>query len=58
MALEESTLRDARVDLLGLGDHNGLIFKVVEDCDLPDAVVLEAALDNVLLEVALETQDL
>ena len=58
VALQESTLRDASVDLLGLGDHNRLVLKVVEDSDLSDASVLEAALNNVLLEVALESQNL
>lgn len=58
MALQESTLGDASVDLLGLGDHNRLVLQVVEDGDLSDASVLEAALNDVLLEVALESQDL
>jgi len=58
VALEESTLGYARVDLLGLGDHDRLILHVVEDGHLSDAVVLETALNNVLLEEALETQDL
>jgi hypothetical protein len=58
VALQESALRDTSVDQLGLSDHDGLIFKVVEDGDLSNAFILEAALNDVLLEVALETQHL
>jgi len=58
MALQERALRDACVDLLVLSDHDRLVLEVVEDGDLADAEILEAALDDVLLEVALETQDL
>lgn len=56
VTLEESALGHARVHLLGLSDHDGFVFEVVEDGDLPDAVVLEAALNDMLLEVALEAQ--
>ena len=56
MALQEGTLGDTRVDLLGLSDHDRLVLQVVEDGDLSDTSVLETALDNVLLEVALETE--
>ena len=58
VALEEGALGNARVDLLGLRDHNGLVLKVEEDGHFPDAVVLETALNNMLLEVALEAEDL
>ena len=58
MALQESTLGDTRVSLLGLSDHDRLVLKVVEDGDLSDASVLETALNDMLLEVALESQDL
>ena len=56
MALQEGTLRDTRVDLLGLSDHDRLVLQVVEDSDLSDTRVLESALNDVLLEVALETE--
>jgi len=58
LTLEESTLRGTRVHLLGLSDHDGLVFQVVENCDLPDLGVLEAGLDDVLLEETVESQDL
>lgn len=58
LALEEGALWRARVDLLGLGDHDGLVLKVVEDGHLSDLKVLETALDNVLLEVTVESQHL
>ena len=58
VSLQESALRRSRVNLLGLGHHDGLVFQVVEDGDLSDLVVLEAALDDVLLEVTEESEDL
>ena len=58
LAFQESSLRDARVDLLGLSDHDRLVFQVVVDGHLPDAIILEAALDDVLLEVTIEAEDL
>ena len=58
LAFQESALWNARVDLLGLSDHDRLVFQVVEDCHLPDAIVLEAALDDMLLEVTIEAEDL
>lgn len=58
VTLEESTLRHARVDLLGLSDHDRLVLKEVEDSHLPYAMVLETALYDMLFEVALETQHL
>ena len=58
LAFQESSLRDARVDLLGLSDHDRLVFQVVVDGHLPDAIILETALDDVLLEVTIEAEDL
>ena len=58
LAFQESSLRDARVDLLGLSDHNRLVFQIVENGHLPDAIVFEAALDDVLLEITIEAEDL
>ena len=58
LTLEEGTLGHARVDLLGLGDHDRLVLEVVEDRDLPASGVFEAALNDVLLEVTVESQDL
>ena len=58
LTLEESALRRARVDLLGLGDHDRFVLQVVEDSHLPDLEVLQAALNNVLFEVTVESQDL
>ena len=58
LAFQESALWNARVDLLGLSDHDRLVFQVVEDGHLPDAIVLETALDDMLLEVTIEAEDL
>ena len=58
LAFQEGSLRDAGVDLLGLSDHDRLVFQVVEDGYLPDAIVFQAALNDVLLEVSIETQNL
>jgi len=58
LALQESTLCDTSVDLLRLSDHNRLIFKVVEDGELSDAMVLKSGLTDMLLEVTVESQDL
>lgn len=57
-ALEEGTLRNTRVYLLGLGDHDRLVLQVVEDGDKSHSGILEAALNDVLFEVTVESQDL
>ena len=57
-ALEEGTLRNTRVYLLGLGDHDRLVLQVVEDGDMSHSGILEAALNDVLFEVTVESQDL
>lgn len=58
VSLEECALRCTTVDLLRLSDHDGLVLEVIEDGDFPDAIVLQAALDNMLFEVTEESQDL
>ena len=58
LAFQESSLWDARVDLLGLSDHDRLVLKIVEDGDLSDAEVLKAAFHNVLFEEAVESKHL
>ena len=58
LAFQESALWNARVDLLGLSDHDRLVFQVVENGNFPDFGVFEAAFNNVLLEVTVESQDL
>lgn len=58
LALEEGALRCTRVHLLGLGDHDRFILEVVEDGHLSDLGVLQAALNNVLFEETVESQDL
>ena len=58
LALEEGTLWRTRVDLLGLSDHDRFVFQIVEDGHLSDLEVLKPALNNVLLEVTVESQHL
>lgn len=58
LALKEVSLGNARVDLLRLGDHDGLVLKEVANSELSATHVLEAALDDTLLEVTEESQDL
>jgi hypothetical protein len=55
LAFQEGSLWNARVDLLGLSDHDRLVFQVVEDGYLSDAVVFEATLHDMLLEISIET---
>lgn len=56
LSLQEGTLRSTRVDLLGLSDHNGFVFKEVEHSHLANAMVLQATLDNALFEITLESE--
>jgi hypothetical protein len=58
VTLEEGTLGRSGVDLLGLTNHDRLVFQVVEDGDLPELMVLKTALDDVLFEVTVESQHL
>ena len=57
-ALQENTLRDARVGNARLDDVEGVIVQVEVDDALPDAVVLRRVLDDGLEEVGLEVEDL
>ena len=58
LSLEESALRGARVFDFWLGQHDGLVLKVVEDGYFSDSVILKSALNNTFLEVAVESQHL
>jgi len=58
VAFKEGTLRNSRINLFWLSDHNRLVLKVIEDSNLSDSVVFKAALNNMLLEVALEAHHL
>lgn len=58
LSLKEGTLRSASVDDLRFNNLNGPILKVVVNDELSDAVVLEAGLDNTLLEVTVEAEHL
>jgi hypothetical protein len=51
LTLEENSLGCATVDLLGLTDHDCMIFQVVEHNQLPDSVILQPALHDALLEI-------
>ena len=58
LSLEESTLWGTRINLLGLSDHNRLIFEEVENGHLTKAVVFQTAFDNTFFEITLESQNL
>jgi hypothetical protein len=58
LSLEEDALGSATVDFLGFIDGDGVVFEVVEDDDLADAVVLKSAFDNALLEITEKSEDL
>ena len=55
LALEEGTLWLSSVRNLRLGNHERLVFKVIEDGHFANSVVLEATFDNALLEVGVES---
>ena len=55
---QEDTLGCAAVDLARLTDHDRVVFKVVQNNQLADAVVLEAAFYNGLLEVTIKSEHL
>jgi hypothetical protein len=44
--------------LSGLTDHDRVILQVVEDDQLANTVVLEAALNDAFLEVTIKSEDL
>jgi len=58
MSLKESALRNSTVGLLGLGDHDRLILKIVENGGFADSEVFEAAFNNALFGVGVKSQDL
>ena len=58
MSLEERSLRHSTVRLFGLGDHDGLVFEVVENSCLSNSKVFKAAFYNALLRVGVKSQDL
>lgn len=58
LTLEESSLRDARILLFGLGDHNWLILQEIVDVEKVNSEVFETALNYTFFEVAEEAEDL
>ena len=58
LALEEDALGGAAVHLARLTDHDRVILQVVEDDQLANTVVLEAALNDAFLEVTIKSEDL
>lgn len=58
VSLKESALRNSTIGLLGLGDHDRLILKIVENGRFADSEVFEAALNNALFGVGVKSQDL
>jgi hypothetical protein len=44
--------------LLWLTDHDWVIFKVIEDDQLANTIVLKAALNDALLEVTIKSENL
>lgn len=56
MSLKESTLRSTGIDHLRFDDLNRSVLKVVVNDELSDAVVLEARLNDALLEVTIEAE--
>jgi len=58
LAVEEGTLRHTGVDLLGFDHNDGLVFEEVVDEEGVNSVVLEAAFDDCLFEVAIEAEHL
>jgi len=58
LALEENTLGSSTIGLAGLADHNGVILQMVQNDQLANAVVLEAALNDALLKVTIKSEHL
>ena len=58
VSLKESALRNSTIGLLGLGDHDRLILKIVENCHLSNSVVFVWILDYWFLEVSTEGKHL
>ena len=55
MSFEEGSLGHSRVLLLGLDNHDGLVFQVVVHSQISDSEVLKSALNNVLLAETVES---
>lgn len=58
MSLEEGSLGNSTVLLLGFHEHDGFVFQIVVNGQLSDSVVLKSALDDVFLAETEESQDL
>jgi len=58
LLLEESALGNARVYLLGLYNHDGLVDQVVEDMNFANAIVLKAVFYNAFFCISEEFEDL
>lgn len=58
LALEENALRSTAVGLARLTDHNGVVLQMIQNDQLADTVVLEAALNDAFLEVTIKSQHL
>jgi hypothetical protein len=58
LAVEESTLGNTRVALLGLDDHDRLIFEEVIDENVMNSEIFKSALNDALFEEAVKAEDL
>jgi len=58
LSLEEGTLGDASVGLLGLDDHDRLVFEEVVNEDGMNSEIFKSAFDNALFEVTVKAEDL
>ena len=58
LTFQEGTLWSTRVDLFRLGDHDGLVFQVVENCHFPNLGIFETTLNDVFFKETVESQDL
>lgn len=56
LSFQEHSLRNTAVLNFGLRDEDGLVGQVVVNFDFPNAVVLQSAFDDMLLEVSIEAQ--
>ena len=55
LSFEECPLRNAAILQLWLCDGDRVVFKVVEDDDFADSVILKCRLDDSFLEIPLES---
>lgn len=58
LPLDEDSLRNARIFNLRLSDKDGLIREIVVDKHRSDPIILQSALDDMLLEICIEPQHL